>query len=528
MLKRTHLLMLIISVLLLLPKTSYGFQQRQERDSLRYVRDSLLDVIRMQDSLLLQASLDSLFLNNLITARENENDSLLSELRNMIFHEKLDSARQYALDSINKDFNRYARWGFRDSLYNIDEDSVRSSLNRLLGMVFHDNAQSPDRKILRKDMSRLLSHLANDSVSFSLVNGIYDTVPFVMKKNFRDSTSMFLVNARKDSVKIYLFSNGKSSIYLEADDDFRLSPMLKKDLPPDILKRDWTQISRIKIPKRKVLATRPTPWKTGARIDFSLSQYAFSHAARGGINKAIFLITSKGSANYKKGKVTWNNSYDYRYGILKMEGMRMYKNSEALIISNSFHHRAYKNYHYSVTSRFDSQFFPGFRNATDTIPLSKFLAPAIYSVGVGMTYKPSKELTITGDPLSGKLTFVADTASIQQQKHGIPEDQWMKMEVGTKVNIIYKKVLWKNVDITSNLGVFRSYVDNPMPDIDWRTDVNLKVFKYLITKFYLRLKYDDDVILPDYKYIDGVRTKVGSGKFIQVNQYFGISFVFHF
>ena len=52
--------------------------------------------------------------------------------------------------------------------------------------------------------------------------------------------------------------------------------------------------------------------------------------------------------------------------------------------------------------------------------------------------------------------------------------------------------------------------------------------KYFDTKFYLRLQYDDDVILPDYKYIDGVRTKVGSGKFIQVNQNFGIGFVFHF
>jgi len=86
--RRVHLLMLIITVLLILPKTTYGFQQRQERDSLRQVRDSLLNVIRIQDSLLLQASLDSLYWNNVIIAQESENDSLLYELRNMILQKR--------------------------------------------------------------------------------------------------------------------------------------------------------------------------------------------------------------------------------------------------------------------------------------------------------------------------------------------------------------------------------------------------------------------------------------------------------
>jgi len=403
---------------------------------------------------------------------------------------------------------------------------VRSSLNSLLDMVFHDETKSPRPKVLREEMSGLMDHLANDSLHFFLINAYNDTVPFTMKKSFKDTTSMFLVNERQDTVKIYLYSEDKSSIYLVPD--VRLFRLLKPDMPDDILQREWTNISRVKIPKRKVLAKRPTPWTKGGNLNFRLDQYAYSHAARGGINKATFLITSKGWANYKKGKVTLNNDYSYRYGILKMEGMRMYKNSEALIVNNRFNHQAYKNYHYSISSRFDSQFFPGYRTATDTIPLSKFLAPATYSIGLGMTFKPSKDLTITGDPLSAKFTFVADTASINQQKHGIPEDQWLKMELGTKINIKFKKVVWNKVTLSTDLGIFRSYVDNTMPDIDWITDVKLKVLKYLDTKFYLRMKYDDDVILPDYKYIDGVRTKVGSGKFIQVNQNFGIGFVFHF
>jgi hypothetical protein len=526
--KVIYQLILIFTVLLVLPESTLGFQQRQDRDSLQVVKDSLMSLLRMKDSLLLQSSLDSLYLNNLIFAKDMENDSLQHELRSMILQDKLDSVRQYSIDSVNRDFNRYTRWELSDFLYDIDEDSVRSSLDRLLEQVFHDDAKSPNGEILKEDMTTLFSHLANDSMHFFLINGVSDTIPFVMKNNYADSTSMFLVNNRKDSVKIYLYGNGKNSIYLVADDDFRLTQMLKKNVPPDILKRNWVDISGIKIPKRKVLAARPTNWSKGGNIDFSLSQLAYSHWAKGGANRASFIITSKGWANYKKGKMSWNNDYYYRYGVLKMEDVRLYKNLEQLRIKNSFSHQAFKNYHYSISSQFDSQFFPGYRSATDIVPVSKFMGPATYSLGLGMTYKPSKALTITGDPISGKFQFVLDTLTINPRAYGVPVGQRVKTTMGFKISGTYKKTLWGKINLNTTLGLFRSYVNNPMPDIDWMTDVKLKVFKYLDTKLFLYLKYDDDVILPDYEYVEGVRTKVGTGKFIQVNQTFGISFIFHF
>ena len=521
-------LLLIFNILLVLPGSTLGFQQRHDRDSLRIVKDSLLNLVRTKDSLLLQASLDSLYLNNLIFAKDQENDSLQLELRSMILQDKLDSVRQRSIDSINRDFNRYSRWEFKDFLYSIDEDSVRSSLDRLLEQVFHDDARSPDGEILKRDMTTLFSHLANDSMHFFLINGEQDTVPFVMKNNYSDSTSMFLVNARKDSVKIYLYSTGKSSVYLEADDDFRLSQMLKKDVPPDILRRDWVNISGIKIPKRPVLASRPTNWSKGGNIDFSLTQMAYSHWAKGGNNRVVLTLTSKGWANYQKGKLSWNNDYYYLYGIQKLEDVKMYKNNELLIIKNSLSHQAYKNYHYSISSRFDSQFFPSYRSATDSIPISKFMAPATYTLGLGMTYKPSKDLSITGDPISGRFRLVLDTLTIKLPAHGVPVGQRVTKEMGVRVSATYKKLLWDKINLNSTLTVFRSYVNNPMPDINWMTDVKLKILKYLDTSFFIHLIYDDDVTIPDYEYIEGVRTVVGNGKFIQVYQNFGISFVFHF
>ena len=521
--------LLVIVVLFLLPDTAVGFQQKQkqERDSLRIVRDSLLNVVRIKDSLLFQASLDSLFLNNLLTVLDKENDSLQYDIRTRILKDKIDSVQQWTIDSINRDFNRYSRWGLRDSLYNIDEDSVRKSLNDLLGVVFHDEANSPDPENLRSNMSKLFYHLTNDSLSFFIINSQNDTIPFVLKKNYSDSTSIFLVNARKDSVKVYLKGEGKSDLYMWADDDFRLTQMLKKKASADLLRKEWESIARMKLPRRKVPPAPPKYWKTGGNIDVGLSQMAFSHwKSQGGTNRISLLFTSKGYANYKKGKMSWNNSYSYRYGVLKLQGVKLNKNIDQRIVKNSFHHKAYKKYDYNLTSDFRSQIFPGYRLPNDSIPVSKFMSKATYNVGLGMVYKPGKGLEVTGNPLSGQFTFVLDTLIMNQKKYGVPEGKRVKSEIGTTIFIKYKKVLWKNINLNTSLKLFRSYVNNPVPDIDWRTTLDLRVNKYLSTKFYINLFYDDDAILPDYKYIDGVRTKVGEGKFLQVQQTFGITFKF--
>jgi len=312
-----------------------------------------------------------------------------------------------------------------------------------------------------------------------------------------------------------------------ADDDFRLAQMLKKKASPDLIHKEWANLARIKIPHRKVPATPPKLWKTGGDVDIRLNQMAFSHWAKGGTNKISLLTKSQGFANYSKGKISWNNDYLYRYGVLKSEGLKLYKNIEQLSIKTSFYHQAFKNYYYSFNSQFDSQLFPGYSNPSDSIPVSKFMGPAILTTGLGMVYIPTKEFAVTVDPLSGKFTFVLDTVTIKQKKYGLREDQRVKSEIGTKIYITYKKVLWKNINLNTSLGLFRSYVNNPKPDIDWVTDIGLKVNKYLSTKFYLYMKYDDDMIIPEYDYVDGKRTQVGEGKFLQLQQTFGVTFTFY-
>jgi len=520
-------LWLIVIVLVLSPDYVLGFQQRHERDSLKMVRDSLLNVIRVKDSLLMQASLDSLFLNNLIFVLNNENDSLLHELRTKILKEKMDSVRQYSLDSINRDFNRETRWVFRDSLYNIDEDSIRSSLDDLLGAVFHDKARSPEPEILRNNMSRLFYHLSNDSLHFYIINGQNDTIPFVMKKNYADSTALFLVNNKKDSVKVFIYGLGKSSLYMWADDNFKLAQMLKKRATADLIRNEWTSLDKIKIPKRQIPPVPLKLWNTGGDIDIRLEQMTFSHWAKGGSNRVSLLATSRGYANMVKGKLSWNNDYFYRYGILKQEGMDLHKNTEILTLKTAFHHRAFSNYYYSYNAQFDSQIFPGYASPADSIPISKFMGPGRLNMGLGMVYKHKKELELTVDPLSGQFTFVLDTVTINQVKHGLQEDQRVKGELGVRMNLKYKKIIWKDVDLNTTFTVFQSYINSPKPDLDWITDIGFKINKYLSTKFFVYLKYDDDAIIPVYDWIDGKKTKVDEGKFLQVQQTFGVTFTFY-
>jgi len=521
----------LMFVLLLYPSIAKGngyIDAWIQEDTIKISRDSLLRIIHLKDSMLLQSSLDSLATHNLLELVWWEKDSLQEELLNMKYTEHLDSLYMKRRDSLWADSNRGNRWALRDSLFTIEEDSVRSDMSNLLDVVYNDSARSPDPEKLRELWDKLIFHLGNDSTYFWIHYAEDDSVGVVLKNGQEVRNAIFLTNQQADSAKVYLHGKGKHVLHMWVDENLFLTHVLRRTANPKEISVDYKDVSIIKIPKRKLPKAPPQYWTRSGKVVFQLDQWAYSNWAKPGDNRLTFLLDSKGRASYKKGKLSWTNDYWYRFGIIKSEGRKLYKHVDDIRITSNLSHVALKKLNYSVNGLFISQLYPGYRSPGDSVPISRLMSPATLNLGGGMTYVVNKSLSINLQPVSGQFTFVLDTLTEAHTKYRLDPGRRVKNEFGATMYVTFKKLLWKNINMDSKLKLFSNYLKNPQNiDIDLTTQFTLKVNKYVSTSLYIHILYDDDIIIPFYEWIDGVKTKTGEGKRVQVQEHFGITFTYH-
>lgn len=186
----------------------------------------------------------------------------------------------------------------------------------------------------------------------------------------------------------------------------------------------------------------------------------------------------------------------------------------------------------SIFGNFRTQFDDGFRNPTDTVRISTFMAPAYLSYGIGLTNTGIKDLSIYVSPVQVKQTFVLDDSLFERDqffKKEIPNVSRFskggaRTEMGAFLELIYKKRLQNNVDIFSKLNLFSNYLDRPQNiDVNWDNIILFKVYKYLSVSFQLQMIYDDDVLVKDTS---------GDGKAnapaLQIRQILGVGFSYTF
>lgn len=270
-------------------------------------------------------------------------------------------------------------------------------------------------------------------------------------------------------------------------------------------------------------AAQDTLWKTSATTTLNFSQVSLSNWAAGGENSMSALFMVNYSANYKKDKLSWDNTFDLRYGFLKQEGDDLRKSDDLIDISSKLGIEAGGNWHYSALLNFKSQFATGYEYDDDDTrtEISKFMAPGYLTAALGMDYKTDNFSAMLA-PVAGKFTFVTDDDLSDAGAFGVDEGDKMRAELGANVALAYKKEVLKNVTLDTNLGLFSNYLDNPQNvDVDWKVQFNMKVNDYLSANLITHMIYDDDVKITDSD--TGI-----SGAKLQFMESFGVGLTFKF
>jgi Protein of unknown function (DUF3078) len=391
-------------------------------------------------------------------------------------------------------------------------DSIKSAINSLLNYL-----DDRDSAVI------IFTGLGNTSTPVMLNSKSDKEIRYWLKNEFPDSVTVWIGNPSRNTI----------ALYLEQGVNFR-RPVRQGNYAK--AKVDILSVDKSKLLDMQHIVVKPLLWKYKTESSFIMSQTTLTNWVKGGENSISGAIDITCYADYNNLplKLSSNSFIRLNLGFLKSGGSPLRKNIDLLETNSKLNHKAFGKFDFSAILLFKTQVASGYDYSSEPpLLVSKFLNPAVLTMGLGLDYKPDKNTSLNLSPLSYKATFMTDTAHIDQTKYGIPKNRKSLIEPGASFMITneYKPV--KTVSIINRLQLFTNYIHNPQNvDVDWEmiSAINLNWFTDL--RIDTHLIFDDDtktpvldktgnpVLLPD-------RTVKKTAR-IQFKEMVGISLSFRF
>jgi hypothetical protein len=239
-------------------------------------------------------------------------------------------------------------------------------------------------------------------------------------------------------------------------------------------------------------------WKRGGIYGLNISQGSLNNWAAGGDEFSLSLNSILNLyAFYKKGKSSWDNSFDFNLGYVKTTSLGSRKNDDRFDLLSKYGYSLNKKFSVAGIFNIRSQFFKGYI-FPDNIKTysSSFMAPGYILIGAGIDYKPTTSLSIFFSPITARLVIVRDTALSNKGLYGVEPGKKSAFEYGAFASINFFKDISKSLTYKGRLDLFSNYRRNPQNiDLYMSNTLNAKISKLLSATWGVDLIYDDDVKL---------------------------------
>jgi len=235
-------------------------------------------------------------------------------------------------------------------------------------------------------------------------------------------------------------------------------------------------------------------WKKGGAAGLNFSQIGLRNWSGGGENSISMATLLSLFANMKRGKLSWDNSLDLGYGIVKQGKTGTRKSDDKIVFTSKFGREAVEHWSYSGLLDFRTQFARGFDySANPKTKLSQFMAPGYLTLSLGGEYKPNDHFYALVSPVTGKATFVTNKALSDAGAFGVDSGKTVRPEFGWLINSKYKQTVMEGIDFESKLNLFASYKDLKHVDVNWENQLLMKVNKYVSSSVSAQMVYDNDI-----------------------------------
>lgn len=267
-------------------------------------------------------------------------------------------------------------------------------------------------------------------------------------------------------------------------------------------------ISRIEIDENaiKIRRIKPSYWKTFGNFQGKYTQTYFSNNwYKGGQNNQTVLASTSTSANYAKGGTTWDNMLEMRLGFIATrqedDSRDIRTNEDLLRITSKFGLKAHNAWYYSAQIQGYTQFLPFYDTKDPTKLKSKFMAPAVGNLSLGLDYKPKfrkqdMSLSVQVSPFSYNCKYVS-VDSIAPN-YGIEKGRNYTYSMGSRFEANFNITFWKDFTLTSKASFYTSF-HNVESNLENTLDYRLS--RYFSLQIFSHLRFDDSVLRdPDWNY----------------------------
>lgn len=281
-------------------------------------------------------------------------------------------------------------------------------------------------------------------------------------------------------------------------------------------------------------------WEKKNKLGLDFNQIAFVNWSAGGENSIAGLFKGEFARKYIKGRLSWDNVLNVRYGVNKQSDRELRKSDDVLEYNSTFGYKstAISDWYYVAKLNFKSQFTDGYNYPNTDDPVSRWFAPAYLFVGSGAEYvTPKTGMKFYISPVTYKATFVNDQRLADQGAFGVEKAEKddlgniirrgkkYKAEIGFLLSNEWKKEIFKNIFIEHKLTFYSDYVDHfGNIDVSWEFKLDLKVNNYVRANVGAYMIYDDNVKNKVER--DGVQ--VLEGPKVQFKQTLGVGLVYSF
>ena len=237
----------------------------------------------------------------------------------------------------------------------------------------------------------------------------------------------------------------------------------------------------------------PQGWSHKGNFGLNFGQSSYTNWAAGGQNT----INGQGIFNYEihylNGNFKWDNTLNMALGYSIYDfHKKPIKTDDKIEFTSLATLKATEHLNYGAELAFRSQFANGYDYTKDSTQyISKFLAPAYISLGLGIEWVPNPHFSLYFSPITGRITIVNDDYLASIGAFGVnsldandttqhAKGDKIRYEFGARAVAKFQYPLAKNIDFNSKLELFSNYLNHPeRVDVDWQNMLVLKVNDWL-------------------------------------------------